>query len=430
LIEWCNRLPSQHILPVDHHIHGAEADKPAVRTITHVHGMKVLPQYDGYPEEWFVAGKSKLCEYPNAQNGALYWYHDHALGITRLNVYAGLVGLYLIRDEREQPLNLPAGAYEIPLLIMDRTLDRHGQLDYPVSGDAKAPWVPESFGNIVLVNGKAFPFLEVEPRPYRLRLLNASNARFYQFSFSNAASFQLIGTDQGLVRKPVSLSSLWLAPAERADIIVDFRPYAGQRIVLNNDAPAPAPDGDDYIPSQIMQFRVGKRFTASTAIAALPATLADVPQLQEASASKTRTMTLIEHEGPDGEPTSVLLNDMHWDMPVTEDPVLNTTEIWNLVNLTDDTHPIHLHLVKFQVLDRFVFDEEQFEQDGTLVSKSAAQAPGADEVGWKDTVRVPPRMVTRIIIPFEGYTGRYVWHCHILEHEDNDMMRPFVVRPA
>src|SRR5215831_14397351 len=172
LVEWVNELPESHFLPIDHSIHGAEEGKPDVRTVVHLHGAKVPPESDGYPENWFVRGKSALCHYPNRQDATMLWYHDHALGINRLNVFAGLLGMFFVRDEFEESLDLPRGKYEIPLLIYDRVLDLESQLNYPVSGDEKKPWTPDVFGDAILLNGKLFPYLDVEPRKYRFRVLN------------------------------------------------------------------------------------------------------------------------------------------------------------------------------------------------------------------------------------------------------------------
>src|SRR6202453_1953869 len=241
LVEWVNALPSQHFLPVDHTIHGAEPDKPAVRTVVHLHGAKTAPESDGYPEDWIVPVKSSLYYYPNEQDATMLWYHDHTLGINRLNVYAGLFGTFLIRDSVEDALNLPKGKYELPLILYDRLLTREGQLLYPVSPDPESPWVPEIFGNAILVNGKLFPYLDVEPRRYRFRVLNGSNARFYNLSFvengsGNAVPFHQIGTDQGLLPAPVSLTNLEIAPGERADLVVDFSQHRGAQLILKNDA--------------------------------------------------------------------------------------------------------------------------------------------------------------------------------------------------
>jgi spore coat protein A len=418
LVEWVNALPNEHFLPVDHTIHGAEPDKPAVRTVVHLHGAKTAPESDGYPEDWIVPGKSSLYYYPNQQDAAMFWYHDHTLGINRLNVYAGLLGTFFIRDGVEDALNLPKGKYEVPLVLYDRMLTRDGQLLYPVSPDPQSPWVPEILGNAILVNGKLFPYLEVEPRRYRFRVLNASNARFYHLSFANKedAPFHQIGTDQGLLPAPVPLTSLEIAPGERADLVVDFSEHRGAQLVLKNDA---------FI---VMQFRVSPGKLTDTS--SLPPTLRPVPRIPESQAVQTRLLTLDEYVNRAGNPAMMLLNASHWSMPVTERPVLGSTEIWTLINPTNDTHPIHLHLVRFQILDRQPYEPWLFQTKRQLHFMGPPQPPDANEAGWKDTVRADSRMVTRIIVPFTGFTGRYVWHCHILEHEDNEMMRPYDVITA
>ncbi|MFZ0761087.1 MAG: multicopper oxidase [Candidatus Sulfotelmatobacter sp.] len=420
LVEWVNALPNQHFLPVDHTIHGAEPDKPAVRTVVHLHGGKTGPESDGYPEDWIVPGKSSLYYYPNQQDPAMLWYHDHALGINRLNVYAGLFGAFFIRDGVEDALNLPKGKYELTLNLYDRMLTRDARLLYPVSPDPQAPWVPEIFGNAILVNGKLFPYLEVEPRKYRLRILNASNARFYDLSFVNekkeGAQFHQIGTDQGLLAAPVALTSLEIAPAERADLVVDFSEHRGTQLVLKNDA------------FTVMQFRVSAKKVTDTS--SLPHALRPVLKIPESQAAQTRLLTLNEYVTKAGNPAMLLLNASHWRLPVTEKPVLGSTEIWTLINPTNDSHPIHVHLVRFQILDRQPYEPWLFQTKRQLHFLGPAQPPDPSEAGWKDTVRAHPGMVTRIIIPFEGFTGRYVWHCHILEHEDNEMMRPYDVIAA
>jgi spore coat protein A len=205
LVEWANELPSTHFLPIDHRICGASADTPEVRTVVHVHGARVASESDGYPEDWYTPGHSALYHYPNRQDAATLWYHDHAMGIERLNQYAGLLGVFLIRDEVENALRLPSGPYEVPLVLCDRSFDAEGQLVYPTSGDPSAPWVPEFYGDSHLVNGKLWPYFEVEPRRYRFRVLNASNGRFYLLSLSNGQSFDQIGTDQGLLPAPVKV---------------------------------------------------------------------------------------------------------------------------------------------------------------------------------------------------------------------------------
>ena len=418
LVEWVNALPSTHFLPIDQTIHGAEPDKPAVRTVVHLHGAKTRPESDGYPEDWIVPGKSSLYYYPNEQDAAMLWYHDHALGINRLNVYAGLLGAFVIRDNMEDALNLPAGKYEVPLILYDRLLTREGQLLYPVSPDPQSPWVPEVFGNAILVNGKLFPYLDVEPRKYRFRVLNGSNARIYHLSFeqensADALPFHQIGSDQGLLPAPVSLTRLELAPGERADLLVDFREHRATRPVLKSDA------------FDVMQFRVSSAKVDDAS--SLPPTLRPVVRIPESQASQTRLLTLDEYVNKQGNSAMLLLNATHWKMPVTEKPVLGSTEIWTFINPTNDTHPIHLHLVRFQILDRQTYEPWLFQTKRQLHFLGSPEPPEPNQAGWKDTVQAYSRMVTRIIVPFEGFSGRYVWHCHILEHEDNEMMRPYEV---
>jgi spore coat protein A len=413
-VEWVNLLPKKHFLPIDHNLHGAEKDKPEVRAVVHVHGAKTPPESDGYPEDWYEPGKSVTYRYPNQQESATLWYHDHAMGINRLNIYAGLFGLFLIRDDYEAALNLPTGRYEIPLVIYDRSFRSDGGLDYPVSGMPDAPWVPEAFGEAMLVNGKLFPYLEVEARRYRFRLLNAANGRFFHLSLSNGQKFVQIGTDQGLMAGPVELDSFVIAPGERYDVVVDFAGHAGERIVLKSDA------------FEIMQFRVSKKTVARDS-SVVPAKLRPVVKTEEVLAVKTRRIPLVELKSGTGDSMTMLLGGRHWNMPVTEDPVLDTVEIWELINTTEDSHPIHLHLVRFQILDRRSFDEPLFFRTRQIRFTGPVTAPEPYEAGWKDTIRAHSKMITRIIVRFEGYVGRYVWHCHVLEHEDNEMMRPYQV---
>jgi len=413
LIDWPNELPAKHFLPIDHNLHGAEADNPEVRGVAHVHGAKTSPENDGYPEDWYVPGKSRAYFYPNNQEPATLWYHDHTMGINRLNIYAGMFGLFIIRDDFEDRLNLPKGPYEVPLVVYDRRLRQDGQLDYPVSGDAARPWVPEAFGEVMVVNGKAFPFLNVEARKYRFRVLNASNGRFFHLSLENEQTMLQIGTDQGLLPAPVALMSSLLAPGERADLIIDFTGFEGRQIALKNDS------------FFVMQFRVGELKSPDTSV--VPSALRAAPKIPESAAVKTRPLALIENMSMQGESMSMLLNNTPWHMPVTENPVLDSVEIWSFINTTDDSHPIHLHLVRFQILDRRRFEPFLYQTTGEIRFTGPVTPPAPEEAGWKDTVRADPKMVTRIIVRFEGYVGRYVWHCHVLEHEDNEMMRPYEV---
>lgn len=417
LIEWVNNLPSQHFLPIDHTLCGAGKELPEVRTAVHVHGASVPPESDGYPEDWQKPGESRAALYPMNQDAATLWYHDHAMGIERLNQYAGLFGFFLIRDDAEDVLNLPRGKYEIPLAICDRFFYADGQLHYPDSGDPEAPWIPEIYGDVILANGVIFPYLEVEPRLYRIRLLNSSNSRAYLFSLSNGHRFRQIGTDQGLLPAPVELKELMLSPAERADLLIDFSALAGTQFTLQDQK------------LTIMQFRVtaGETKQASKSSVEMPSILRAIDHIPESAAVRTRTFALDEYMDPKTRVMLMLLNGQYWHEAVTEKPVLDSVEIWSFLNATQDVHPIHLHLVRFQILDRRPFDVDDYLNYKKFHYIGEAAPAEPNERGWKDTVKAHPETVTRIIVPFQGYAGRYVWHCHLLEHAAHEMMRPFEV---
>jgi spore coat protein A len=415
-IDWVNQLPKKHFLPIDHTIHGAEAGVPEGRAVVHVHGARVPPESDGYPERWVETGTSASYYYPNDQDAATLWYHDHTMGINRLNVYAGLMGVYVVRDAVEDALNLPRDQYDIPLLICDRLLRSDGQLDYPTSGNPESPWVEDATGDAILINGRLFPFLDVEPRKYRFRLINGSNGRFLRLSIVDGPAMHQIATDQGLMASPVEVERVRLAPAERCDVVIDFAGARNRQIVIENDG------------QPIVQLRVSGAAVSDRS--AVPHTLRNIEPLKDTVATRTRIHTLSQEDDLLARPMRMLLNRTRWHMPVTEQVELDTTEIWNLVNLTDDSHPIHLHLVRFQILDRRNFDSFNYQSQGRIVFTGPPLPPDPSEAGWKDTVRADPRMITRIIIRFEGYAGRYMWHCHLLEHGDNEMMRPLdIVAP-
>jgi spore coat protein A len=458
-VRWTNNLPTAHFLPIDHAIYGAEETVPAVRTVVHLHGQKTLPDSDGYPEAWFTRNfaekgpffSTDTYTYPNDQPATTLWYHDHTIGIIRLNVYAGLAGFYLLRDDVEDTLNLPKGPYEIPLLIQDRLFNADGSLLYPTQTvsdkDTRVPkvWIPELFGDVVLVNGKVWPYLQVEPRKYRFRMLNGSNARFYHLTLNESDDqglgvkgpgpvFNQIGTDGGLMPAPVQLTELLMAPAERFDVIIDFSDLEGKSLVLNNDAKAPYPDGDEVVPDTVMLFKVTKPLNG-TDTSSLPSKLAPVPLLNPEPGMVHRDLYLSEMDSEDDNPIMGLLGGAHWNDPVMEKPRVGATETWNLINGTEDAHPVHLHLVQFQILGRRQFDKKLYESEGMLLNTGDFVPPDPNErPAWKDTVKALPGFVTGIIAKFDlpsgtvsarGQKYRYVWHCHILEHEDNEMMRPF-----
>jgi spore coat protein A len=387
------------------------ANTPPTRIVTHLHGGRTPSLSDGYPEDWFGPGHSKLDFYPNHQDATALWLHDHAMGVSRFNVFAGLMGWYILRDPHEDSLHLPSGAYELPLLLYDRSFTPGGQLYYPNPPDEGA-WAQEYLGDAMVVNGKVRPFHAVEPRLYRLRIANTANSRFFALAFSNGQSFHVIGSDQGLLRTPVEMHRLVLAPAERTDILVDFSPSAGRNVQLVSE------------PFDLMQFRVANTSPTQTPI---PPQLNIIARTPEHTAIRRRNMTLNEFDGDNGDPMVMLLNRKHWADPITEFVHLDTTEIWSFLNLTQDIHPMHLHMVRFQVLDRQSFSTYTYLSENKIELTGPVLPVPPHEQGWKDVVQCPPETITRIIVKFDGYAGRYLWHCHILEHEANDMMRPYVV---
>jgi spore coat protein A len=459
-INWTSKLPPAHLLPIDHSIHGAESTLPSVRNVAHLHGACTLPDDDGYPEAWFTAHgehgpkfNPRPSSYPNCQPSTTLWYHDHALGITRLNVYAGLAGFYLIRDEAEKALNLPQGDFEIPLMLQDRLFHRDGSLYYPkvINGPREHPiWIQELYGDMNCVNGKVMPFLEVEPRKYRFRILNAANSRFYHLRLFNSDAtgkvanqsfdvplFQQIGSDGGLLPAPLELRYLLLGPAERFDVVVDFSGCEGKCFSLVNDAPAPYTMGGQYLAEDVMLFKVTKPLSCRDT-STVPDTLVPFEPLNPTYATRERLLLVSEKERPsDGYVIIGLLGNARWHEPITEDPKGGSTEIWSFINITGDVHPLHVHLVQFQVLNRQAFDVPTYQQTGKLVFTSKPMAPeGNERPARKDTIKSYPGYVTRIIMRFDlphgasvtpGQELHYVWHCHILEHEDNEMMRPYKV---
>lgn len=410
------QLRTEHALLVDTCLHGPDHTGQMPVATVHLHGGKVAPESDGNPDLVFAPGEqSPLFEYPNDQSAATLWYHDHGLGITRLNVMMGMAGLYLIRDDNEQSLNLPSGEFEIPLVFQDRSFNADGSLYYPEE------WQPHFFGNTILVNGMVWPYHVVKQGVYRFRLLNGSNSRTYNLSFSNGMSFDLIATDLGLRETPLTVNAITFSPGERVEILVDFTGIpSGTEIILENDAPAPFPGlpGIGVVPNT-MKFIVSGE---SGFIFSTPDTLESVPIVSENMALLERTFELITIPPLDcGDHTHPIwtINGLMWD-DITEYPELGTTEIWTWKNQSGVSHPMHMHLVKFQILDRRALDSNGSPTGPVL-------PPEPHELGWKDTANSPPGYQTRVIATFEGYTGLFPYHCHILEHEDHEMMRQFEV---
>jgi FtsP/CotA-like multicopper oxidase with cupredoxin domain len=466
-------------------LHGVQpTDVTSPRVSIHLHGSNTEPQSDGYPTDTFTPGQTYIYNFNNNQEAATLWYHDHALGITGQNVMAGLAGVYLLRDIDDPvggngPLGIPAGApYEIPLVLQDRILNPDGSIFHP------AMWEPEFLGDVATVNGKAWPNLNVDRTVYRFRIVNGSSARTYNLKLSSQQPIIQIGTDGGMLNAPVQLSKLLLSPGERGDVLIDFsNSLPGDKVVLQNDAVSPFPFGRSNLfiqyPSlpEIMQFTVKQGAAAPKPI---PQTLRLLkPPIQPIATPpvRQRFLTLVEVLNPLGGspgPAVVLLNYVYWDEAekypeLMERPKVDTVEQWNIINLQPVAHPMHLHLVLFQILNRQKIDTSRYLKaylangprtvrthheplggstvpagypppDPTPFVIGPARQPAPNERGWKDTVLVNPNEVTRLIVPFgaqatanlpfgNSFTGRYVWHCHMIEHEDNEMMLPFEVVP-
>lgn len=345
----------------------------------HLHGGDMESDSDGLAEYWWAPNEAvvgprfvkSLYDSANSQEAATIWYHDHAAGITRLNVYAGLAGFYIIRDDYDtgapgNPLNLPPSPYDIPLAIQDRIFDLDNQLFYPSSpalaqqlfGPANYPdptVFAEVYGDVIIVNGKAWPKLQVEPRKYRFRILNGSDTRFYNLFLDFSVPFLQIGTDQGLLNAPVATSQISVAPSERVDVVVDFSGLAGQTIIVRNNAPG--------------TFR--RPLDSNLPDPALPATLRGGPGQpapislanELVQVSNTRQVFLYEGLDERGRLKPLLgtaEKPLNFSDDVTETPKLHSTEIWEIFNTTPDTHPIHLHLVRFLVVNCQRFDVRRF----------------------------------------------------------------------
>jgi bilirubin oxidase len=515
-VKWINDLKDgdgnflPHLLPVDPTLHWANppggtegrdmrptfSSTPGpyagpVPMVVHLHGGHSTQESDGYAEAWYLPSAADIpsgfattgsfydtfkalsslggnwdpgtavFEYDNVQRACTAWYHDHTLGMTRLNVYAGPAGFYLLRrgpSDLPSPV-LPGPAptvgsdpfgtfYEIPIAIQDRSFNDDGSLFYPDTreffdgfagpyipdSDVSPIWNPEFFGNTIVVNGRSWPFLNVEQRRYRFRFLNGCNARFLILKMSNDMPFWQIGTEGGFLPAPVQLNQLLMSPAERADVIVDFTnvPVGTEVILLNLGPDEPfggGTPGVDFPPSdpgttgQVMQFRVVA--SAGRDLSIDPGKL-KLPAFNPlGAATDTRQVSLNEEvstfPGFDG-PVAALLGTLDgagnpvpllWDDPITENPALNSTEVWEIHNFTEDAHPIHIHEVQFQVVDRQPF-------------AGTARPPESWETGYKDTVIAYPGEITRVKALFDR-PGLFVWHCHLVEHEDNEMMRPYFI---
>lgn len=497
VVKYRNELPTTHLFQfvIDKIRHGDPQLTPIapppyeskppfppninVWNVVHQHGGFTAPQSDGMPLHSFspdgfhaesyttldpgrVQPNEAICGYTNHERSSMLWYHDHGMGMTSLNVYAGLAGLYLITDPADDRLGLPQGEFEVPLILQDRTFHRDGSLAYTMT--------LREGEDTPVVNGKAYPFLAVEPRRYRLRFLNASNERFWRLRFEVPADvlpqpilpFWLIGTDGGF-RAPLPMLNFLIAPAERYDLIVDFgRVPMGTDVTLTNyNAPVHFPGGGGPEISEVMRFRVTRRLTGGADETTpprslkLPAVAPVVPKPQ----TRRREWVLYQHK---------LFSTMTFDavpfMEPSQDFIeAGSSEIWEYINPNHDAHPMHVHLVNFQVLNRQPIDAagyqaayEKWLGGGRRPQDRPALAnfligppipPDPDEaLSDKGTVKSYPETVTRIVIeefsppmgaiasiPASGteLPATYVHHCHILEHEDDDLMRPWtIVSPA
>jgi FtsP/CotA-like multicopper oxidase with cupredoxin domain len=503
-----------------------------VPIVTHVHGaVGVGDESDGYAEAWylpaagnipagyategtwydFFAGKAltrfgadwgagyATFQYPNANRASTIWYHDHTLGMTRVNVYAGPAGFYIVRggpddiilDTRDSSLAvLPGPApkandkfpsnktyYEIPIAIQDRAFNVDGSLFYPDTraffDGLVAPyipegglegfspiWNPEYFGNTIMVNGNTWPFQVVEQRRYRFRFLNGCQSRFLILDFNEVPGIEVwqIGNEGGFLATPVNMTAdhdnrILMGLAERADVIVDFTNVPLGRHVLANVGPdepfgggVPGYDFEVANPAttgQIMEFRV---VPAGAADPTTPPRFVGLPAITPLPAAvRTRPLGLIEkagtgedHEGQEVEgPIEAVLGTIEaglpvehlWMDPVTENPGVGDTEIWELYNATADAHPMHVHEVTFEVVDREGLAMDGEDPEFPLRTNGIVTPPEPWETGFKDTVIAYPGQVTRIKATF-ATPGQYVWHCHIVEHEDNEMMRPYRIGPV
>jgi FtsP/CotA-like multicopper oxidase with cupredoxin domain len=455
-------------------------------TVVHLHGARTNAFNDGWTENASLPGSLQRSDYLNEQRACTLWYHDHAMGITSLNMMAGLMGMYLIRDDEEDALHLPCGEREVPLIICDRNVDTDAQGDLTSELLYKTFLTPGKMGNIrvpflgpfTLVNGVIWPHLNVDACWYRFRILNASNQRGYRLVLRDAhgtpiaGALHQIGTDSGLLPQAVALDELTLLPAERADILIDFSAFRGESLVLGNtynpvELGLP-PDTPTTPNPEVMQFRVRAANIDDDFV--LPGTIAKSfvrlshDSLPDHHAHRWIVLTLLNGGHPEmwemdeiEHPPAVLPVDGVVQVQLNNGTVKTLRrasrsfrdaanfyveydgwEIWNILNLSPVIHPIHLHLVEFQTigLGRQRFNIQSFNNDvGGTSTPVIYMEPGkldASDRGWKDTIRVglpdSGELVT-IAARFEGGTGRYMYHCHILEHEDDGMMSTFIVTP-
>ena len=368
----------------------------------HLHGGHTPPSSDGHPYDLIAPGADKDYDYPNNQIPTTLWYHDHAVDATGRHVYMGLAGFYIMTDDYEDSLPLPKGDNDVPLMIQDRRFNANGSLNYSLTDRAILEGV---LGDTILVNGVVQPYHEVGTRKVRFRILNGSNARAYRLALSSGQRLIQIGSDGGLLSRPVSRASIFVSPAERIDVVIDFSGYPlGTRVVLRDI------NEDETSLGNVLEFRVVREESDDSSV---PETLRYVDLIPESSATTTRTFTLDERV-INGR-TLFTINGRLFDPTyVDARPRLNDVEIWKFVNTTSEyqLHPIHIHDIEWQILD------------------IGGSRPAAGDDGWKDVFTVRGLSTVRVIGRFTDLTGIYVFHCHKLEHEDHAMMAQFEVLPA
>ncbi len=370
-------------------------------SLLHWHGVHAPSNMGGHPKDAVSSGKSYSVNFPIIQRASTNFYHAHPDMKTGEQVYMGIAGMFIIEDDEELALGLPSGDFDIPLMITDKRFDTNQQLIYnPNSLDINSGWL----GDTILMNGTPNAFLPVSPTLYRFRVVNASNSRFYKIALSDGKSFTVIGNDGGLLDKPVTLTNSWLAPAERLDILIDFSSYSqGQTVNLKSiffafsDGPGSGTvaQGADM---DLMQFQISKTGSSGGAI---PMQLPAIVKFLESDITNTRqwTFAAIHH-----------INDLPYDINRIDAYVpFGKLEKWTFISEAENTHPVHVHGVQFQVLDR----------NGGL--------PDPTEAGWKDVVRLDPVGTVNVLLKFDAYMGLFLIHCHKLEHADMGMMANFIV---
>ncbi|MEU1072168.1 MULTISPECIES: O-aminophenol oxidase PhsA [unclassified Streptomyces] len=464
-------------------------------TVTHLHGAQTGGGNDGWADNAVGEGDAQLAEYPNDHQAVQWWYHDHAMNITRFNVYAGLVGTYLVRDEEEDALRLPHGKREIPLILVDRNLDtdEDGRLDGrllhktivvdPKNAETGRPVSAPFTGPFTTVNGVIWPHLDTDAAWYRFRLVNASNARIYDLVLLDEDDnpvpgvLHQIGSDGGLLPAPVpigfdaALPALTVAPAERMDLLIDFRELAGRRLRLVNKGagkPAGVPDPVNNVRyPHVMEFRVrachehdgfvlpqvlsgsfrryehgqlhhGHRLVVLTP----PGTVGggghpeiwEMAEVTDAPAEPTDGV--IRLRGADGTVKTYRRIARTFNDGLGFTLAEGAFEQWSFLNLGGPVHPMHIHLADFQLMGRDAYTVDGFDQKLGGTRAPVAYDAGRviplapNERGFKDVFRVPAGQLVRVLGRFDGAYGRFMYHCHLLEHEDMGMMRPFVVAPA